>query len=50
VEYVTTYEFRDQWKVKYRSTDNTKYGKGKGKLLQKIEKISGGKAHTETYL
>ena len=33
-------------KGKYRSTDNTKYGKGKGKLLLKNEEISGGKAHT----
>ena len=24
----------------------TKYGKGKGKLLPKIEEISGGKTHT----
>ena len=28
------------------STENTKYGKGKGKLLLKNEEISGGKAHT----
>ena len=33
------------WKGKYRSMNNTKYGKGKGKLLPKIEEISGGKAH-----
>jgi hypothetical protein len=29
-------------------TFNTKYGKGKGKLLQKTEEISGRKAHTNT--
>ena len=28
---------------------NTKYGKGKGKLLLKIEEISGGKEHTNTW-
>ena len=28
---------------------NTKYGKGKGKLLPKIEEISRGKAHTNTW-
>ena len=41
----------DTWKGKYQSTDNTKNGKRKGKLLPKNE-ISGGKAtqHTETYL
>ena len=26
--------------------DNTKYGNGKGKLLPKIEEVSGGEAHT----
>ena len=30
------------------SVDYTKYWKGKGKLLPKIEEISGGKAHTNT--
>ena len=34
------------WKGKYQSMDNTKYGKGKGKLLPKIEDISEAKAHT----
>ena len=28
--------------------NNKKYGKGKGKVLPKIEKISGGKAHSNT--
>ena len=37
------------WKGKYRSIDNTKYGKGKGKLLQRNEEFSGGKAHTNTW-
>ena len=27
---------------------NTKYGKGKGKLITKIEEITVGKAHTES--
>ena len=27
----------------------TKYGKGKGKVLPRIEEISGGKAHTNTW-
>ena len=27
------------WKGKYQSMDNTKYGKGKGNLLPKIEEI-----------
>ena len=34
------------WKGKYRSTDDTKNGKRKGKLLVKNEEISGRKAHT----
>ena len=33
------------WKGNYRSMDNIKYGKGKEKLLTKIEEISGGKGH-----
>ena len=37
------------WKGKYRSTDNTKYGKGKGKLFLKIEEISRGKAHRNLF-
>ena len=36
------------WKGNYQSTDNTKYGKGKTKLLPKIEETSGEKAHTNT--
>ena len=28
---------------------NTKYGKGKGKLLPKIEEISGEKVHVNVY-
>ena len=43
-----TNEKETTWKGKYRSTDNTKYGKGKGKLLPKIEEISGGKVDTNT--
>jgi hypothetical protein len=31
------------------SAGNTEYGKRKGKLLLKIEEISGGKAHTQTH-
>ena len=31
------------------SMENTKYGKGKGKLLLKIEEISEGKADTNTW-
>ena len=37
------------WKGKYRSTNNTKYGKGNGKLLSKIEEITEGKAHINTH-
>jgi hypothetical protein len=37
------------WKGKYRSTDNTKNGKRKGKLLMKNEEISDGKANTNTW-
>ena len=37
------------WKGKYRSTDNTKNGKRKGKLLLQNEETTGGKAHMETY-
>ena len=38
------------WKGKYRSTNNTNEVKGKGKRFPKIEEISGGNAHTKTYM
>ena len=34
------------WKEKYQSSDNTKYGKGKGKHLTEKEEMSGGKTLT----
>ena len=33
------------WKEKYRSTNITKYGKGKRKLLPEIEEITEGQTH-----
>ena len=42
------YEYMNTWKGKYRSTNNEKQRKGEGKLLPKIEEISGGKTHTNT--
>ena len=36
--------------LEFRWRITQKYWKGKGKLLPKIEEISGGKAHTESHL
>ena len=39
---------RPRGKESTKAQTNTKYGKGKGKLLPKIEENSGGKAHANT--